>query len=143
MGVNLVLQRRKFSDKATIGDMVVGDILVVTLEDGKREHKIYGETAIPAGVYKLELRTGGNTTKRYAKRYPDMHRGMVHLLEVPGFSWIYVHVGNYPSDTLGCILVGTRAGDDAIYGSRNAYEAIYPILATAIEGGSCTLEVRD
>ncbi len=143
MRVNLVLQRRKFSDKATIGDMVVGDIRIVTLEDGKREHKVWGETAIPAGVYRLELRTDGGMTQRYAARYPHMHRGMIWLREVPMFEWIYIHVGNYPSDTNGCILVGTTAGKNRIGGSRNAYEAIYPILATAIEGGGCTIEVRD
>lgn len=141
--MNLVLQRQRFTEESTIGRMTVGDVVVTTLEDGKREHKIYGETAIPAGTYVLELRTEGNMTKRYANRYGDMHKGMIHLLEVPMFSWVYIHVGNYPKDTLGCILVGTTAGDDTIGGSRNAYEAIYSLIANAIEGEGCTLEVRD
>ena len=46
--MNLKLKRHKFTDESTIGGMKVGDVHIVTLEDGKREHKVYGETCIPA-----------------------------------------------------------------------------------------------
>jgi len=139
----LKLKRRKFTDKSIIGDMQVGLISVVTLEDSKRQHKVWGETCIPAGTYKLELRAEGGMTQRYAKRYPDMHKGMIWLRHVPEFEWVYIHVGNYPSDTLGCILVGTTVSADMIGASRNAYEAIYPTIADAIEGEGCTITIED
>ena len=141
--MKLVLQRRTFTDKSTIGDMTVGGQIVTTLEDGKRKHKVWGETAIPAGTYRLDLRNEGGMVKRYQARYP-WHRGMLWLREVPMFEWVYIHVGNFPSDTNGCILVGLTSGDDAIYSSRIAYEAIYRRIQTAIDSPEgCTLEVRD
>ena len=141
--MNLTLKRRKFTEDSTIGDLVVGEHRIVTLEDGQRQHKIWGETCIPAGTYKLELRSEGGMTQRYAKRYPDMHRGMIWLRHVPMFEWVYIHVGNRPADTNGCILVGMTDGDDVIGSSRKAYEDIYPIIADAIEGGSCTLTIEN
>jgi hypothetical protein len=139
----LTLQRTKFTDDSTIGRMEVGDVIVTTLEDGKREHKIYGETAIPTGTYQLELRNEGGMSVRYNRRYP-WHRGMIWLQDVPMFEWIYIHVGNYPRDTNGCILVGTTSGDDMIGSSRNAYKAIYSVIADAIDSEEgCRLRVKD
>jgi len=148
--MQLILKRNTFTDKSTIGSMFVGgsrlsmppDMLVYTLEDTKREHKIYGETCIPAGTYKLALRTEGGMNDRYAQKYP-WHQGMIWLLEVPLFEYIYIHVGNYPSDTLGCLLVGKTQGDDFIGGSRAAYEMIYSTIVDAIcspEGCFITIE---
>ena len=130
--MKLTLIRDRFSDNSTIGRMVVGETSVFTLEDGRREHKIFGETCIPVGTYKLELRNVGGMTKRYAKRY-KFHRGMIWLRHVPLFEWVYIHVGNTSADTLGCILVGLSQGVDFIGSSRAAYVAIYKTLADAIE----------
>ena len=141
--MKIVLQRDKTTDRSTIGSMNVDHYHVVTLEDGKRDHKVWGETCIPAGTYKLELRTSGGMTQRYANRY-DFHRGMIWLRHVPEFEFVYIHVGNTPADTLGCILVGLSSGEDMIYGSRKAYEAIYTKIADAIESDEgCTLTVKN
>ena len=140
--MKITLKREQHSSKSTIGYMNVGNYRVVTLEDGKREHKVWGETCIPAGTYELKLRTKGGMTQRYAKRYAN-HRGMIWLRHVPDFEFVYIHVGNTPADTLGCILVGLSAGEDVIYDSRKAYEAIYETIAYAIESEGCTLTVKD
>ena len=141
--MNLTLRRRKFTDQSTIGYMEIGSKHVITLEDGKRAHKIYGETCIPAGCYKLELRTEGGMTKRYAAKYP-FHRGMIWLRNVPMFEYVYIHVGNTSADTLGCILVGTTEGDDFIGSSRVMYEAIYETIADAIDSPEgCTITIVD
>jgi hypothetical protein len=140
--MNLTLKRRTFTDESTIGNMVVGEHRIVTLEDGKREHKVWGETCIPAGTYKLELRNEGGMTQRYAARYPN-HKGMIWLRHVPMFEWVYIHVGNYPSDTNGCILVGLTGGENCIGSSRKAYEAIYEMIADAIDGDGCWLTIED
>lgn len=139
--MKLILNRSQFTDNSTIGNMVVGGLGIYTLEDGQREHKVYGETCIPAGTYKLELRNEGGMTKRYAKRY-KFHRGMIWLREVPMFEWIYIHVGNTSADTLGCILVGLTVGADFIGRSRDAYKVIYETIADAIDSPEgCTITI--
>ncbi len=141
--MNISLQRHIFTDKSTIGSMKINGTEISTLEDGKRKHKVWGETAIPAGTYKLELRNEGGMTQRYAKRY-NFHRGMIWLRRVPMFEWIYIHVGNTAADTNGCILVGLSEGEDVIYSSRKAYAAIYGIIADAIESDEgCTITIKD
>jgi hypothetical protein len=50
------------------------------------------------------------------------------LESVPGFDEIEIHVGNFPQDTLGCILVGNQQGTAAVYGSGAAFEALFPQL---------------
>ena len=43
--------------------------LCFTLEDEARKVKVSGETRIPAGTYKLGLRTVGGFHGRYSKKY--------------------------------------------------------------------------
>ncbi len=141
--MNITLQRYVYTDNSSMGTMVVGDNLYYTLEDGRREHKIWGETCIPAGTYKLELRNEGGMTQRYAKRYEN-HKGMIWLRHVPMFEWVYIHVGNTAADTNGCILVGMDSANDVLYSSRKAYAAIYGIIADAIESDEgCTITIKD
>jgi hypothetical protein len=117
---------------------------VCTLEDTKQAHKVWGETRIPAGTYDLNLRTEGGMNERYKRRYPDMHQGMVWLRQVPLFEFIYIHIGNTPGDTNGCILVGKQRGKDIIYQSKDAYEIIYPVIVGAIKSDEgCRIEVKD
>lgn len=120
--------------------------LCFTCEDEYRIEKIPGKTRIPAGQYDIKLRTAGGFHPRYLARYPKMHRGMLHLQDVPGFEWIYIHPGNDDGDSSGCILVGWGRSEEArsLSQSRRAYEYVYPIIADAIEaGGRVTITVRD
>ena len=59
------------------------DFLCFTLEDEKREVKVYGETRIPEGTYKIKYRKEGGYHNKYSKRFKDMHRGMLHITDVP------------------------------------------------------------
>ena len=65
--------------------------LAYTLEDEQRDKKVFGETRIPNGVYKLGLRKVGGYHVRYTKRFPHIHIGMLHVLDVPGFEYILIH----------------------------------------------------
>ena len=85
--------------------------LCYTLEDEARALKVKGETRIPAGVYKIELRAEGGFHSRYAKKYPGIHQGMLHVTDVPGFEWILIHTGNTDEHTAGCLLVGDSQVD--------------------------------
>lgn len=101
-----------------------------SLEDTYRDEKVEGETRIPAGTYRVKFRDEGSMTQKYARRFPDMHRGMLWLQDVPGFEWVYIHIGNTRHDTAGCILVGETTGVNlenahTIVRSGPAYKALY------------------
>ena len=114
--------------------------LCYTLEDEQRDVKVWGETRIPAGTYKLGLRTEGGFHNRYLSRYgADFHKGMIWVLDVPGFEWILWHSGNTDENTAGCLLLGNSQEsnlvkkDGFIGGSRDAYKLVYPRVLSAIE----------
>jgi hypothetical protein len=140
---HIILQRLTENEKCTIGELTVFGETVWTLEDAKREHKVFGETRIPAGKYHLELRNEGGMTQRYAARFPNMHRGMIWLRHVPMFEFIYLHIGNTARDTDGCILVGLGRDENRIVNSRVAYEKIYPPIVEAIEDRGCHIIIKD
>lgn len=113
---------------------------VLCLEDGKRVPKVHGETRIPAGTYKLKLRTQGSISAKYLERFGEaFHHGMIWLQGVPDFEFVYVHCGNKVTDTEGCLLTGSAQAphDDpaaafAVTNSEAAYRKIYPSIAAAI-----------
>ena len=80
--------------------------LAYTLEDEQRDVKVYGETRIPPGTYKLKLRTEGGYHSRYVSKYGDWHKGMIWVQDVPGFEYILWHTGNTDESTAGCLLLG-------------------------------------
>jgi len=115
--------------------------LCYTLEDERRALKVRGETRVPAGTYKIELRNEGGFHQRYTKKYPGIHRGMLHITDVPNFEYILIHTGNTDEHTAGCLIVGDAQENnlllpDGFVGkSVNAYKRIYPSIAKAISQG--------
>ena len=115
--------------------------LCYTLEDEHRVLKVRGETRIPAGIYNIKLRTEGGVHQRYDKKYPGIHRGMLHVVDVPGFEYILIHTGNTDEHTAGCLIVGDAQENNLILPdgfvgkSVNAYKRIYPSIAKAIADG--------
>lgn len=116
------------------------EFLCFTLEDEYRTKKVYGETRIPAGRYRVKLRTEGGFHDRYSQKFPDMHKGMLWVQDVPNFDYILIHIGNSDDDSAGCLLVGNTSQQNIteegfIGGSTEAYKRIYPPIARAIEQG--------
>ena len=115
--------------------------LAYTLEDEYRSEKKYGETRIPNGTYKLALRKTGGYHQKYSKRFPDIHMGMLHVTDVPGFEYILIHCGNTDEHTAGCLLVGDSqennqiTKDGFIGKSTQAYKRIYSKIAEVLECG--------
>ena len=113
--------------------------LAYTLEDEYRETKEKGETRIPAGTYKIKLRKEGGFHGRYTTKYGSMHKGMLHVQDVPGFEYILIHTGNTDEHTDGCLLVGNTqtenigTKDGFIGASGDAYKRIYPPIAKVLE----------
>lgn len=138
--MNIDVVRYNSQEGFTDGLMLInGEFQVHTLEDEFRSKKVFGETRIPKGRYKVALRTEGGFHNRYLNKYgKDFHKGMLHVLDVPNFEYILIHVGNSDDDTAGCLLVGmTNSADDAAFigGSTSAYKKIYPIVRDAILKG--------
>ena len=109
-----------------------------TVEDEKRDKKVMHETRIPAGTYKLELRTVGGFHERYKKKY-GFHKGMIWVKDVPGFEYILWHTGNTDEHTSGCLIVGQSQESNLVKpngfvgSSVSSYKSIYPKIAEAIE----------
>ena len=120
--------------------------LCYTLEDEYRDsykEKVMSETRIPAGTYEVKLRTVGGMHKRYTDRFADIHKGTLHVTDIPNFKYILIHCGNTDEHTAGCLLVGDSQKnnqinkDGYIGSSTKAYERIYPPIAKALEDGEC------
>jgi len=108
-----VLIRRKHAYSASIiGEMYVnGSFLCYTLELPWRWNQ-RNVSCIPRGAYSGFI--------RYDK--PDGWR--IQLQGVPNRSGVQIHIGNYPSDIKGCVLVGTSYSPNAVWHSRKAYEKL-------------------
>ncbi len=65
---------------------------------------------------------------------------MLHILEVPNFKHILIHIGNTDDDTAGCLLVGDGQNNNLVSEARitkstAAYKRIYPTIVEAIAQG--------
>ena len=117
------------------------DFLCYTLEDEYRKEKVRSETRIPKGKYEIKLRKEGGFHTKYSKRFPDIHIGMLHIIDVPNFEYILIHCGNTDEHTAGCLLVGDSQEnnilkkDGFIGSSTQAYKRIYPKISKKLEEG--------
>lgn len=146
--MEMILERFSSGPDSTVGVLYVpSGFRFFTCEDEFRENKVAGKTRIPAGHYKIRVRTHGGFHARYGGRYP-WHRGMLELEDVPGFSDILIHIGNNHIDTRGCLLVGYGAviaegGGGEITRSTPAYEALYKSVIDDAEAGKLSIHVID
>lgn len=131
--MRLVLQRLREIDGATLGRLAVCNgpkthFICATLEPKVRDKKIKGQTAIPAGEYRIKY----SPSQKYGKNMP-------FLLNVPNFTGIMIHTGNELKDTEGCILVGYRKYPEKayLYSSRKTFDLLDTII-----GGEKDLVIR-
>lgn len=134
--MNIEVVRAMCGPKCTIGKMYIDEVeTCYTLEDVVREEKIYGETAIPAGRYRVVV--------TFSNRF---QRDLPLLVDVPNFTGIRIHPGNTAADTHGCLLVGVGVSPhgDSIYGSRTAFVMVFQQIRDAIQRGEeVWIEVKD
>jgi len=146
--MKLTMSRYANGSDSTGGILYVNDrFFCYTCEDEKREVKVKGETRVPAGTYAIKLRDAGGMHNKYLVKY-SFHRGMIHLQDVPGFEWIYIHTGNNEGHTEGCILVGYQAhkvnGEHQVFASRQAYTDLYQLILIALDRGEdIEIEIRE
>ena len=124
--------------------------LCYTLEDEQRALKVKGETRIPAGIYDIQFRKEGGFHNKYSKRFTDIHKGMLQVMDVPNFDYILLHCGNTDEHSSGCLLLGDSQENNIIIKdgfigkSTNAYKRVYPLIAKELElGNKVTIEYKD
>ena len=139
--MTLLLLREPSRDGSTLGSLYVdGRWQCWTLEDEIRERpdvevgawKIPGQTAIPAGEYRLDI----TPSKRF-------NRPMPLLLDVPGFDGIRFHWGNRSADTEGCVIVGRERYYSTVGESRAAFERLFTILDAHVRSEATTIRVMN
>jgi hypothetical protein len=128
----VTLRRIAFKPTYTIGKLYVdGNYFSDTIEDVDRhlddsmseeeikKKKVYGETAIPYGTYKVSI----TYSPKFKKNLP--------LVEgVKGFEGIRIHSGNTAKDSLGCIIVGKNKKVGMVLDSRATMEKLMKVLNT-------------
>ena len=131
--MELKVKRKWFKPTYTIGWFLVEGIRFSdTLEDKDRgltqdmptteiyKKKVYGQTAIPKGRYRVDLDTvspkfkNRNWAAKYGGRVP-------RLLNVPGFDGILVHPGSDCNQTSGCLLPGFNRVRGKVLDSQKAF----------------------
>lgn len=135
------VKRYSASNESTLGLLYIdGKFACYTLEDEYRNVKLKGETRIKEGEYEIKFRKEGGHHAEYGKKFPQIHKGMLELQNVPEFQYILIHIGNTDKDTDGCILVGDAVNNNKlvkgnITQSTIAYQRIYTPIAKALEAG--------
>jgi hypothetical protein len=117
------LELKRFSQdaKATLGDLFVdGKWECYSLERPwlNNEKQL---SCIPPGTYKIGLHDS-----------PHFKRTLPHLLDVPSRDYILIHPANWPSELKGCIAPGQVKGDDCVYKSKTAFEALNAKIVAAL-----------
>lgn len=150
--MELELKRIAKRDTYTIGHLYVDGVRFCdTLEDTDRgldqkmslavlkARKRKGITAIPTGRYRVTL---GVKSPKYSKRPQyDFCEGYVpRLINVPAYDGILIHIGNYPQDTEGCILVGRNTKVGAVLQSTETFKKLYAILKKSTENIYITIK---
>ena len=139
--IKLKLQRTFKGVSYTIGKLYLNDkYFCDTLEDTDRglrstmsveeieKIKVYSQTAIPTGTYKIDMNTVSPKFKdrAWAKPYEGK---LPRLINVKGYSGVLIHVGNKPEDTLGCILVGENKVKGQVINSTAAFNRLMTELS--------------
>lgn len=153
--MKLKLDRKYRKDTYSIGILYINGVrFCETVEDKDRglkqtdpiskikSVKVYGETAIPTGTYKISMDI---VSPKYAAVtfYKQLCGGkMPRLMDVPGFEGILLHPGNTALDSYGCILPGKNKIKGGVTQSRDTFRALYNKMEIAHKKGEeITIEI--
>jgi hypothetical protein len=83
---------------------------------------------IPAGTYNAQVKKGSSKNGTLDRPY---RKTAVELLNVPNFSDILIHTGNYPKDSEGCIILASAnaGGDEMIESSKPKVQELMKWIA--------------
>lgn len=119
-------------------------------------HGINGELFCPPAAdfnmtghigYTLE-RVGVQITpgrKQVLLRFSPHFNRVMPWIQEPNRTDILMHWGTFLKDTDGCVLVGETQDikDDEIFGTREEFEKIFPMIQLAVQKEGCWVTVND
>lgn len=141
--MKLLLKRIALRESYTIGKLYVdGTYFCDTCEDRVRDNnrdgdlddigegKVYGQTAIPYGTYKVTMNV---QSPKYSQRaaYAWCKGYLPRLVDVPHFEGILIHSGNDATHSAGCILVGENKVRGQVINSMATLKRLVNILKGA------------
>lgn len=118
-------------DRGLTQDMTIGEI---------QSRKIYGETAIPKGTYKVTTKIVSPKFSKYPFYMEVCNGRLPRLLDVPGYEGVLIHVADgWKKDKLlqGCIGIGERQSDGSLLKGKETFRELYSIL----EGSSDNITI--
>ena len=119
---NLRLERECLEER-TLGKLYINkEYFCDTVEDKYRdlskEKKVYGETCIPYGTYKVVI-----------NKSPKFKRLMPRLLDVPHFNGILIHNAGSRKDAIeyteGCILLFRQSKGNKVLDSKKVFDEFF------------------
>jgi hypothetical protein len=128
--MKLTLIRDTYTSKSTIGRLFIDGVeFCYTLEDVVRAKgvKVYGETAIPEGIYSVTL-SYSNRFKQVMPLVYNKEDLSVQDGEGVRFDGIRIHWGNKAEHSHGCILVGSSKAVDFVGNSKKTYKELLEVL---------------
>ena len=137
-------------NESTLGLLTVnGKKFSFVIEDEERDVKVKGETRISAGIYPIKFRKELTPlTQKYRAKY-SWFTYHLKLQDVPDFTSVYIHIGNFESNTDACQVIGNKAGFDGNNHFRNFestdnFKRLYLIISEALNNGEkVTYEIID
>lgn len=116
----VVLRRFSSNSICTRGEITIYTSKFQTLEPSK--------PIIPCGAYLLRPTYSPSFSSKYP--YNKVLDGKVpEVIGVTGHQGVRIHVGNFPSNTKGCILLGLRGTDSRVDESTIAYKNFCSIMS--------------
>lgn len=126
--MNLTVTRHWFTLISTCGMLDIDGVFQAYTMEPRLDQSKGKPYAIPLGTYDVVLAWS-----------PKFQCLTPHIEDVPGFSNVEIHWGDYPTDTEACLMVGNSHSEDFIGGgTRSAFVALMVKLITAQKGITIT-----
>ena len=106
-------------DRGLTQDMTIGEI---------QSKKVYGETAIPKGTYKVTTKVVSPKFSKYPFYMEICNGRLPRLLDVPGYEGVLIHVADgWKKDKLlaGCIGIGERQSDGSLLNGKETFRKLW------------------
>ena len=109
--MTITVKRLIYTQQSTQGEMLLDGAHECWTLEPRRDPTKGKPYCIPGGTYHYQV-------------LPSVHfnRNVIVVGNVPGFTAIEVHPGNFPKDTHGCCLVGETKGPDFVGMSDAAFD---------------------